>query len=191
MIDKPIFLSSLIVIAGPCGVGKSTLIKRLRNNNLASLNQLVESELSEFSVLHFQNAKSIQKIKKDKLIVHYDLSRFENRSPYLPLKDLIKNSKSTIIVTLYAPRFILQKRMNKRFKTALRKLLRSPSRKQLDKVRRWSKRQYRNKAHISLIYDKWSSFVEDLRIEHYFLETSGLSDDSLKAYDSSLIEGMH
>jgi hypothetical protein len=118
-------INQLIIIAGPSCAGKTFLIKKIRKGSFPDLREKIG--ITTPSLWHYFSALDLIKLRKplmERLVLHYDIyARYTDKQGFDHLSELIKNSDSVIILTLYSPPEIFINRINLRFSKTLKSLL--------------------------------------------------------------------
>lgn len=109
-------VNKLIIISGTGCVGKSFLLKKIFKGECPELCK--QLGLDDRCTWQYKQAYELSDANSeviDRLIVHYDyFSHYSSHCKFKYLKELINNSKSVIVLTLYVPHKILIQRITLR-----------------------------------------------------------------------------
>jgi hypothetical protein len=171
--------NTLIVIGGPSCVGKTTLIKNLRQGRLTHICRVLGiNNPSRYTYVDACKLLTLNASFVDRLVLHYDF--FEQYFPdkkFRYMEEMLFQSGDICVLTLCVPGRILSKRC------ALRVLRRSPSllpigrnyKQKLHDIR-WlffKEQAFRKNGTLIDLYAKWFDFINSFSgINHWIIDTS-------------------
>jgi len=150
----------LVIVGGPSAVGKSTLLKSMRQRSKPLL--LGHSSIFNPSSYLYLDADELSEVRGplvDRLVLHYDfIHQFSKEYGFQYLSGLIARSNSACILTLCAPASILYQRISSRLER-----VESCSPNKVIKIDRLKKKKemYKDKSNILDAYDRWLIFTEE------------------------------
>jgi GTPase SAR1 family protein len=178
-------INQLLILAGPSGTGKSTLIKAIKQDKLPShisqkLNIKNLSILPNFQDDDFQQLISQLKSQKQvkSIIVYYDLyNNYSDKNYHKKLLKIIQHFEEVVVVTVFVPNHILIKRIRLRIiKTFIKECLKPLNSKFKSPYIRyqWNKYQGYTKTNVaSKIYEEWFEFTASEWVSsHWLLDSS-------------------
>jgi hypothetical protein len=183
-------VNQLIIIGGPSGAGKTTLIKNLQQGGYPQLcEQLGITAPSSWPVLGATDTIELREPMMEKLIVHYDVyKQFVEDDGFNHLSELVANAGSITILTLCVPPKILVRRNVFKFFSKLRSFLKpgqfkrerdarieysASLRQQMKKI--WGKIKAYREGHSVFLYDRWFAFFSQRDVTaHWVLDYSKL-----------------
>ena len=191
-------INNLLVIAGPNGIGKSTLIRRLKEGGLSTVAQKLQlGDIDSWKVLDpGRELLALKDSPINKVILHYNFIR---NYPFSEDKVLqrIRPSEKIIWVTCWAPPDILIKRISHRRKWITRslprsllnpvKLFKGPKRiKRLINIGR-KRRIYNNQLLMNERYRRWFEYCNSQQHDsHWIIDINDLENPALMSRDQWL-----
>ncbi|OGW26075.1 MAG: hypothetical protein A2X59_10820 [Nitrospirae bacterium GWC2_42_7] len=158
-------IGKLLVVAGPIACGKTTLIRKLQNNELPEVAGCLN--VDDFSSWRTVNARRFDELTDpviDKLILYYDIKRpfFKNTKVYERdvALDILKNAAAVSFLTLWTPPDILIEQLDKKEQDKSRDG-RSTGKK-YQKLRK----AYQDFEKIRTIYSDWIEFCQKQSAKH-------------------------
>ena len=163
-------VNQLIIIGGPSRSGKSFLIEKMKQGDCPYLcDQLGVINPSSWDYLVANSLNKELRPMIEKLVVHYDFyAQYSKQRGFNYLSELITNSNSVVVLTLFVPPEILIQRTKSKLLEALKssfclsgkRLLKVKKRgRQLQKVRgSWKKQRAYQKGLSVSLYERWFDF---------------------------------
>ena len=166
-------VNRLIIIGGPSRAGKSFLIENMKQGDCPYLcDQLGVVNPSSWRYLEARFLNDEQQPMIENLVVHYDFyGQYSKKGGFNYLSELITNSNSVVVLTLFVPPEILIQRNKSKLLEALKLpfYLSAYKRKRLFKVKKkvrqlqkvwkiWKKQRAYQKGLSVFLYERWSDF---------------------------------
>lgn len=175
-------VNQLIIIGGPSCAGKTTLIKKIRKGTLPDLCEQIG--ITTPSLWRYASAKDLIESREsliERVVVHYDIyARYSQKKEFNYLSELVNNSDSVIILTLYVPPEIFVKRISSRIHITLKSLLSLGLYKGAGLLESWrrimpqlKKRKEYKEGYSMFLYKKWFIFFGQNGVTtHWILDSS-------------------
>ncbi len=186
-------VKSLIIIAGVSGVGKSTLIERIKQGELPDLSvQLGILSPSLYSCWQGEQLNGQAKTLDAQAILHYDFLYIASiQSDINCLPDAVNTQTDITVLTLCASVDELQRRIYLRFCRALRQFSFRPDTYRGKRLIRLYKTMniYKNTHRTLSLYHSWSEGVlQEMRVDtHLILDCSGTKVGLAETYDLRIV----
>jgi len=194
-------VNKLIIISGTGCSGKSSLLKKIFKGECPELCK--QLDLDDPCMWQYKQAYELADAHSeiiDRLIVHYDyFSHHSSRCKFKYLNELINNSKSVIVLTLYVPHKILIQRITSRiikrsvwliirFLIPYKDNVKVSKRRFLSICKLYRKRKiYKDGYSLFELHKMWFNFVDEYDImSHWILE--GRKSCNLISYSNNVSE---
>lgn len=186
-------VKSLIIIAGVSGVGKSTLIGRMKQDELPDLSaQLGILYPSLYSCYQGEQLNGQAKILDAQVILHYDFLYIASiQSDIRYLSDAVHTQTGITALTLCASADELQRRIYLRFCRTLRQFSFRPDTYKGKRLIRLYKTMniYKDTQRTLSLYHSWSEGVlQEMSVDtHLILDCSGTKVGLAETYDLRVV----
>jgi len=188
-------MGKLILVAGLPGAGKTTIISKIRNGSMSSLQEILgnyeNSEWTYMIATQLDNC-SIDNIRY--LVLHYDLFAQRLPSGYRYLPELTQRFGQVIIVTLIASSCLLSLRNGSRLIKHLIKFIvnnnKNRSGLKIELAQCWQKQKiYMNNSSVAELYADWFRYSgQFLNFDHWLLDSSALTRNVINHVKFSAIQ---
>ncbi len=172
-------VNQLIIIGGPSRAGKSFLIENMKQGDCPYLcDQLGIIDPSSWNYLMADSLNKEQRPMIEKLVVHYDFyAQYSKKEGFNYLSELITNSNSVVVLTLFVPPEILIQRNKSKLWEALKLpfYLSAYKRKHLFKL--WKKQRAYQKGLSVFLYERWSDFFSRNSVAAHWILDFNESDN--------------
>lgn len=174
-------MKKIIVFAGTCASGKTTVIEKINKEELSIGNQIKIDQDVEWDYIqykHYQQKIQSNHSHSDYVILHYDIygHHIVMQNDFQQLSKLISGFEQVSIVTLTTSTYELKKRIRMRLiKTIIRMLL-NPLNFKIEALR--CKRHYQiyknyqNPDTVKNLYSDWFEYTKTLEIDEHWIVNS-------------------
>ncbi len=178
-------VNQLLMIAGPSGVGKTTLIERLQEGNLPSLCEKLE--LGDTALWKYVTIKELLTITDsmvDQMLLEYNLNRvWKSYAAYGYIDErhlqILDTSKEIILITLWAsPETLRHRIITRTVKGLFWTFGLNSIHLKLHILRSFHKtrkryRLYKNPHYVYSLYSEWFTFCKRRKLKaHWIIDTT-------------------
>ena len=169
----------LIVVAGPCCAGKSTLIAALQRGELPMLRKTLEmDDPLDWAYVHAYELPGLSGMYAEHLVLHYDFQAQRSLNGYRFLAGLLRNADHAAFLTLQVQPEMLVRRNRSRLAGVAGAFFRRPKNfsRFVRRLRDIANRHflYRDPHAVSGLYDNWFRFCTACGgYAHWVVDASG------------------
>ncbi len=189
-------INHLVIISGPSGAGKTTLMEKLRRGEKPILcERLAISDPSVYKNIVVQKLPTIAELPAERYILHYDLYAQYRKDGFARVVELIDWSEKITVLTLCASGKLLRRRnllrIIQNFCTFQNYL---QPRRQIKRLRKYTGRQRRffwDPVRLGQLYDDWFTLIADCGVEHHWLvDADDYGSETIYPYSRKWVEAL-
>jgi len=172
-------IKRLIVVAGPCCAGKSSLIAALQRGELPMLREaMAMDDPLDWAYVHAFELPQLSGMYAEHLVLHYDFQAQRSHNGYRFLAGLLRNADHAVFLTLQVRPEILARRNWSRLTKVAGAFFRRPKKFAgfARRLRAITSRHflYRDPREVSGLYDHWFRFCTACgKYAHWVIDASG------------------
>ena len=174
-------MKEIIIFAGTCASGKTTVIEKINKGELSFDNQIAIDKSLDWDYIQYKHYQ--EKIKSDcphsdRVVLHYDIygQRIVMQNDFELLSKLIKNFDKVSVVTLTTSTPELKKRIAMRLIKTIVRLILKPTNYKIEAFR--CKRHYQIYKNYNApntlknLYGDWFEYVRTLEVDKHWIVNS-------------------
>ena len=174
-------MKEIIIFAGTCASGKTTVIEKINKGELSFGNQIKIDKSFNWDYIQYKHYQ--EKIKSncphsERVVLHYDIygQRMLMQNDFKLLSELINKFDKVSIVTLTTSTSELKKRIALRLIKAIVRIILNPKNYQIETFRCKKHyqiyRNYNNPDTLKNLYGDWFEYVKTLKVNSHFIVNS-------------------
>ena len=174
-------MKEIIIFAGTCASGKTTVIEKINKDELSFNNQIKIDKSFDWDYIQYKNYQ--EKIKNncshsERVVLHYDIygQHILMQNDFKLLSKLINNFDKVSIVTLTTSTSELKKRIGMRLIKAIIRMILNPKNYKIEAFRCKKHYQiyqnYNNPDVLKNLYGDWFKYVRTLEVDNHWIVNS-------------------